>query len=133
VSRNVGVVCGSKNGQPADERQAASRSLQWDIRERFGIIPVEGYYAERKGTPDEERVKARFYLVIGKKGNDSGNLKGYLRKLALKYDQEAVLLKRHDSLIAELHHRDGRVRLAGNWHPERISQYYRDRSPGVRL
>jgi len=45
----------------------------------FGFIPIDGSWTENTGTPDQEKVSERFYLVIGN-DNDSGNLKGFLHK-----------------------------------------------------
>lgn len=123
--RNIGVMCASRDHQSPDERDAASYALQADIRAAgFGVIPIQAYFVNRGGTTDEHRVQDRFYLIIGNKGNVSGNVKGFLRKQALKYDQQAVLLKPCDSEIAEVHYRDGRVDMMGNWHPDRISEFY---------
>jgi len=105
-----------------EERRAASRSLQGDIRTHgFGFIPIEGSWTEN--APEEAKLKDRFYLVIGN-AKDSGNLKGFLRKQGIQYRQEAFILKPYGTEEAELHERSGRFTKIGRWHPGRVSEYY---------
>jgi len=125
TNRTIGIISACRLGIDPEERLAASASLQSDIRSQFGVIPIEGHWTESAGTPEEQKLNERFYVVIGTKGkDDSGNVKGFLRKHGIKYRQEGVIYKRYDSAEAELHEWSGYVTKIGRWDLRRVSEYY---------
>jgi hypothetical protein len=112
--RNIGIISAHRGENSPDENKAASASLHNDIRKAgFGLVNIHGRYVENKGTPQERKVSEHSYLVIGKKGDDSGHLLGFLKKHGSKYNQDPILHKKHDDESAKLHGTRERV---GDFH-----------------
>ncbi len=57
-----------------------------------GPLLVRGRYVEKRGLPDQRTTEIEAFLVFGS-AEDSGNLKGLLRKYGRKYDQDLVVHK----------------------------------------
>jgi hypothetical protein len=63
--------------------------LRTEIGGRFGVLEVRGRYVPGDGA---EPIEERAFLLRGK-ANDSGNLKGFLRKAGRKFGQDGVIWK----------------------------------------
>jgi hypothetical protein len=70
------------------KRTARDAELQLEIRRRFGLLHLRGRYIDSNGSATDEHA----YLVLGL-DDDSGNLKGFLRKYGRKCDLEWVIHK----------------------------------------
>lgn len=125
---NIGMISAHSDRNTPEENKANHERLAQDIRKAgFGHVNVHGKYIMNKGEPNEHAVTEKSYLVIGKKGDDSGNLKGFLKKHGEKYGQESVLHKAHDEEDAKLHYtggtQKGQIVNAGKFHPNRAADY----------
>ena len=96
----------------------------------FGRLHVRGRYCASDGSPP---IEERAWLVTGR-SDDSGNLKGALRKLGRKYGQDAVIHKGYYR-DAELHAlkdlpdlgmADKEKKTIGRFHPNRVGLYQGD-------
>jgi hypothetical protein len=97
---NIGLISASRPYLTADENQARSLALLHELT-HFARYRVRGCYTEFHGSAEARVVEAHAYLVIGPP-DDSGNLKGFLRKIGRKYEQDAVIHKGYYR-DAELH------------------------------
>ncbi|MGF6644268.1 hypothetical protein [Paraburkholderia sp. GAS82] len=133
-SCNVGFITAHRSDYSAEENLHRSRQLQSDIRSRgFGFRYIDGYFIENSGTPGVKKVIERAYLVIGIKGDDGGNLTGFLIEHGAKYDQDCIVYKAHDDasvdLIGTTHRADvepafGEKVSLGGFHPGRVGEYH---------
>jgi hypothetical protein len=64
----------------------------WADLLHLGRLQVRGRYVENYGSRHAKPMDVRAYLVIGR-SDDSGNLKGALRKYGRQYEQDAVIHK----------------------------------------
>jgi hypothetical protein len=87
-SWNLGLITASRPELSPEENEARNRELFFYLS-HFGRLHVRGRYCASYGTPP---IEERAWLVIGW-SDDSGNLKGALRKLGRKYEQDAVITK----------------------------------------
>lgn len=104
-TRNIGFVTAFRGGSsvPLEQNRARNRQLQSDIRQAgFGFLRVQGSWPENEGTPEEQQVVEESFLVIGKEGDDNGQLKGFLKKVGAKYNQDAVIFKPWNTTTASL-------------------------------
>ena len=92
---------------------------------------MRGRYVENYLSPNARPVDVHGYLVVGR-SDDSGNLKGSLRKCGRKYDQDAVIHKGYYR-DAELHAlkdlpdlgiSDKENKSLGRFHPKRLGLFY---------
>ena len=75
----------------AAENEARDAELRAEIRRhRFGLLYLRGRYIENYGLPCAMSTDEHAYLVRGN-DDDSGNLKGFLRKYGRKYEQDGVI------------------------------------------
>jgi len=103
VERNIGIISASRGRYTKSENLDRSRKLESDIRASgFGFYRLEGHYIEGYKTDKAKDVKERCYLVIGEKMADNGNLKGILKKLGSKYNQDSILYKPYNDKKAYL-------------------------------
>src|SRR5437763_3945395 len=80
-NRNLGIISAHRGNLPADENVARNRELESHIRQAgYGFFHIDGHYTENKDTPEARPVKERAYMVVGKMGDDHGELKGFLKK-----------------------------------------------------
>lgn len=103
--RNMGFVTAFRGGSatPLAQNRANNRQLQSEIRAAgFGFLRVQGSWPEGEGTPEERQVVEESFLVIGSDGDDSGNLRGFLKKAGAKYQQDAVIFKPWNTTTAYL-------------------------------
>ena len=87
-SWNLGLITAYRPGFSPGENLARDRELWADLL-HFGRLQVRGRYVENYGSRHAKPMDVRAYLVIGR-SDDSGNLKGALRKYGRKYEQDAV-------------------------------------------
>lgn len=134
-NRNVGLISADRAEHTAEERKAHRKALKADIRKHgYGYVNVQGRYIENKGTPHEKTVDDEHsFMVIGKKGDDKGALKGFLKKHGEKYNQDSVLHKAHNEPTAKLHgttkKKDawvpyGKTHDVGEFHPNKAAEYH---------
>jgi hypothetical protein len=131
--RNIGIITAHRSEHTPEENKDRNKHLENDIKKGgFGYIHVKGRYTENKGTPQEKDVGTEHsYMVIGKKGQDNGHLKGFLAHHGAKYNQETVLHKPHDTHSAHWlhttpseHHAVGDTEDQGEFHPKKIGVYH---------
>lgn len=104
-TRNMGFITAFRGGSatPLAQNRALNRQLQTEIRQAgFGYLRVVGSWPENEGTPEERQVVEESFLVIGSDGDDSGNLRGFLKKAGAKYHQDAVIYKPWNTTTAYL-------------------------------
>jgi hypothetical protein len=86
---NVGLITAHRPELTPAENWSRMAELRADIGSRFGLLEVRGRNMPKAGA---EPIQERAFLLRGK-ANDSGNLKGFLRKAGRKFGQEAVIWK----------------------------------------
>jgi hypothetical protein len=130
---NVGILSASRHefqdlpeAHP-DSNRSRSRWLQNDIRDhRLGFVPIKSDTIENQGTPKEQHVRDRSYLVTTY-GNER-KLQRFLEEHGEKDEQDSVLYKPHYStdahLITTRGEKKGSITSVGRWHPSKIGEYY---------
>jgi hypothetical protein len=139
LDRNIGIVTAFRGRYTKSENLSRNSNLQADIRAAgFGFYRMEGHYIEGFGSELSKDVKEQSFLVIGDKGNDNGKLKGLLKKLGNKYNQDSILYKSFDNKNAMLigtqaEDEDGnevefpgfgKEISVGEFKPMKVSQFY---------
>lgn len=128
---NIGIMTAHRGEFDAKQNAGRNAELAALIRaNKFGFIPVTGYYIENQGQENEQRVQEKSFLIISSR-DDSGRLKGFLRKMGAKFNQDSVLYKEAENpdayLIGTVAGRwpgkDVEVR-AGRFVPQKIGQFY---------
>jgi hypothetical protein len=137
--RNIGVVTAFRGRYTLPENRSRNASLKSDIRGMgFGYYKMDGHYIEGFGTNNAKDSHEEVFFVIGDKGNDSGKLKGFLKKVGAKYNQDSILYKPSNSPTAVLigtQSKDedgnpvtfpgmGNEVTAGEFHPMKLGQFY---------
>jgi hypothetical protein len=136
---NVGLITAHRPELTAADNRGRMAELRAEIGGRFGLLQVLGRYVPQGGAPVEERA----FLLRGK-ANDSGNLKGFLRKAGRKFGQEAVIWKGdgQDAVLFALKEwpalglRVGDKKNLGPFRTNQIAQYHallamtQDAAPG---
>jgi hypothetical protein len=130
--RNIGMITAHRGENSADENKSRNSELEGHIRKAgYGFVKVKGRYIENHGTDKAKAVDEHSYLVIGKKGDDKGQLKGFLKKHGQNYGQDSILHKSHDSEEASLHGtKEGgfpgkdKDHSVGKFHPNRASEFH---------
>ena len=131
-NRNVGIITAHRGDYTSDEKLAANRNLEADIRQSgLGFIHVKGRYIEGKGTPKERIVDAEHSYLVTSDKNDGGKLKGFLKSNGAKYKQDSVLWKPHDRKNASFLYTSkvadrnpGDEENVGPFHPMRVGEYH---------
>jgi hypothetical protein len=129
-NRNIGMISASRGDLTPEENNRRTRELKAEVRKAgFGFIPVKGRYVENHGKPDSRNVDEHALLVIGKDGDDKGQLLGTLKNLGSKYGQDSILHKPHNFHAASLHGTNdsfGRDKVVevGDWHPNRAGEFH---------
>ena len=125
---NVGLITAYRRELTPAENQALDADLRTEIRHhRFGLLYLRGRYIESYGLPCAKLTDEHAYLVIGH-DDDSGNLKGFLRKYGRKYEQDSVIYKGYcrDAHLHALRNLPGLgmsdrdVKSLGRFHPNRL-------------
>lgn len=130
--RNIGMITAHRGENTAEENNRNNDTLKKSIRDAgYGFIPVRGRYVENHGTPQARHVDEKSFLVVGKKGDDKGELKKFLIKHGEKHGQDSILHKPHDKEEAILHGTKegafpgkGKTHNLGNFHPNRASEFH---------
>lgn len=95
--RNIGIVTAFRGRYTKQENLKRNAQLRNDIRAAgYGFYTIEGHYIEGYGSEASKDVKEQSFLVIGDKGDDSGRLKGFLKKVGAKYNQDSIFYKKFD-------------------------------------
>ena len=138
-NRNVGIISAFRGRYTKRENLTRSAKMEGEIRGAgYGFYRLEGHYIEGYGSEKEKDVHERSIFVIGKEGEDSGNLKGLLMKLGAKYNQDSILFKPYNDKKAYLigtqsKNEDGdpvefpglgNSVSVGEFQPMKVSQFY---------
>ena len=89
---NLGLITAYRPEFSPPENQARNRELWSDLARFCGRLLVRGRYIENRGVLDRRTIEVEAFLVFGNP-DDSGNLKGLLRKIGRRYGQGAVIHK----------------------------------------
>jgi len=139
--RNLGIISAERGRYANDPKTNRERgkSLERDIRDSgMGFVRLKGNYIEGHGTPQARKVSERSYLVIGRKGDDNGQMLGFLRKHGAKYNQDSVLhVGGHTNVATLVGTQDkdedgnavtfpgkGKTHTLGTWHPQKMGEFY---------
>ena len=98
---NVGLISASRSELTLEENQRRCVGLWSDIWPRFGSIDVDVRFSEH-GPLQTQTLTERCYLLLGGRGFDNGNLKGFLRQYGAIHDQGLVLYKPYNERSAYL-------------------------------
>jgi hypothetical protein len=128
---NLGMITAYRGQYSVQQNEKRNSQLMSDIRSAgFGYVPVTGHYIENPGTPEEQKVIEKSFLVISS-SQDSGKLKHFLQNVGVKYDQDSVLYKDSKSdeaiLIGTASGRWPGLKVevkVGKWKPNAIGSYY---------
>lgn len=138
-NRNVGIISAFLSSCSNQENLNRSAKLEDEIRGAgYGFYRLEGQYVEDNAYASEQDVHERAVFVIGKEGEDSGNLKGMLAKMGTQYEQNYILLKPHNEnkayLVSTGKNSEGmetnqttnfcRFECLGQLEPMKLSEYY---------
>jgi hypothetical protein len=131
-NRNIGMITAHRGENTAEENTTKNKELEHHIRKAgYGFIKVKGRYIENHGTEHARAVDENSYLVVGKKGNDSGHLLHFLRKHGEKYGQDSVLHKGAEDNTAKLHGTKeggwpgkGKTHDVGKFHANRAGEFH---------
>jgi hypothetical protein len=103
--RNLGVISAYRGEHTEKENRERHKQLEKDLRGLgYGVIHAHGGFVENKGTPQEQTVTERSFIVGGSKEDDKGKLLSDLKKLGEKYNQDSVLHKPLGSDTASYHY-----------------------------
>ena len=95
--RNIGIITAFRGRYTKQENMKRNAQLRNDIRAAgYGFYTADGHYIEGYGSEASKDVKEQVFLVIGDKGDDSGRLKGFLKKAGAKYSQDSIFYKKFD-------------------------------------
>jgi hypothetical protein len=126
----IGVITAFRGENSLQKNKALNQKLKGDIRAAgYGFVKLIGRYVEGYGSEDETPVDEISFLVIGNKGQ-SGNLKGFLKKMGVKYRQDSVLFKNEENDLAVLigtgsgYPAKGTQKKLGKFHPQRMGEFY---------
>jgi hypothetical protein len=128
---NVGLISASRSDLTLEENQRRCVGLWSDIWPRFGSIDVDVRFSGH-GPLQTQTLTERCYLLLGGRGFDNGNLKGFFRQYGAIHDQRLVLYKPYDERSAYLlGTRDGAVPrrkqivCVGEFKATRLPDYFR--------
>jgi len=93
-NRPVAFITAFRGGQEnRHENLRRNRQLAGQVKKAgYGYTFIDGGWIENQGTPEEQKVEEDTVFIVGNE-NDSGNLKGLVKKLMVQYDQDGVLFK----------------------------------------
>jgi hypothetical protein len=130
--RNIGMISAHRGENTAEENKTNTKELEGHIKNAgYGYIKVKGRYIENHGTPQAKNVDEHSFLVMGKKGDDKGALKGFLKTHGEHYKQDSILHKAHNENTAKLHGtKEGgfpgkdQEHDVGVWHPNKTGEFH---------
>jgi hypothetical protein len=126
---NVGLITAHCPELNLAENTYRNATLREEIRKGgFGLLHWRGQYIPSDGVGP---IQQHAFLVISS-ADDSGNLKGFLRKAGRRFNQDAVVWKGYyrDVLLLALKDlpalgmADGDVQNLGRFHPHHIARYH---------
>ena len=97
----MGLISACRSNFPMNVNRGRSESLWPYIWGRFGSIDVDVRFSEH-GPLQTQTLTERCYLLLGGRGFDNGNLRGFLRQHGAIHDQRLVLYKPYDEKSAYL-------------------------------
>ena len=97
----MGLISASRSDLSMEVNSRRWVELCAYIWPRFGSIDVDVRFSEH-GPLQTQTLTERCYLLLGGRGFDSGNLKGFLRQYGAIHDQRLVLYKPYDERSAYL-------------------------------
>jgi len=130
ASWHIGLITACRPGFSIDENKSRNSDLLFELG-RFGRCHIRGRYIENYGTAKARPVEEHSFLVRGN-DLDSGNLKGFLRTSARRYEQAAFIYKPYHK-NAELHiftdvtqtqGQSWEINPLGPFHPNRIAHLH---------
>jgi len=131
-SWNVGLITAFRRERTAAGNNARDAELRIEISlRRFGMLFLRGRYIENCRSRHAGQTDERAYLIFGN-NDDSGNLKGFLRKYGRKYGQDSVIHKGYyrDAHLHALRDlpalgmNDGDAKSLGLFHPNQLGALY---------
>jgi len=131
-NRNIGMITAHRGENTSKENQSNNKELENHIKTAgYGFIKVKGRYIENHGTKNAKAVDEDSFLVIGKKGDDKGELLSFLKKHGKHYNQDSILHKSSTDLNAKLHgtRKDGfpglnKIHDVGTFHANRAGEFH---------
>ena len=130
-ARNIGLITAYKEGFTPAENKGRNQDLWSDLTPMFGRLLLRGRYVENRSASDQQATEIEAFVIFGN-ADDSGNLKGTLKKLGRKYGQDAVIHKpdyRDTQLYAlrdlpDIGLRDRDSKNLGRFHLDLVGRYY---------
>jgi hypothetical protein len=128
---NVGLISARRPELTPAENLIRDGELRAEICQCFGLLHLRGRYAADYGLFHVKRTE-EYACFVSSHADDSGNLKGFLRKYGRRYGQDSVIYKgyyRDAALLAlrdlpALGMKDGETRSLGRFHPDRLGVLY---------
>ena len=128
---NVGLISARRPELTPAENLIRDGELRADIRQCFGLYHLRGRYVANYGLPHVKTTE-EYACFVSSHADDSGNLKGFLRKYGRKYGQDSVIYKGYyrDAVLLALRDlpalgmKDGETRSLGRFHPNRLGVLY---------
>lgn len=102
--KTIGIVSAFRSAHDKAENLKRSDRLESDIKDAgLEFARLEGHYIEGYGSDSQKEPKREIsFLVFGEDGDDVGSLKGFLKDVGSKYNQDSVLYKQYDNKNAYL-------------------------------
>ena len=128
---NVGLISAHRPELTSVENLIRDAELRTEIRQCFGLLHLRGRYVADYGLPHVKTTE-EYACFVSSHSDDSGNLKGLLRKYGRKYGQDSVIYKGYyrDAVLLALRDlpalgmKDGDTRSLGRFHPNRLGVLY---------
>lgn len=93
-----------KNGNQDELNASNNRKLRSMIHSAgYGTVSLHGRYEESDSKGGTSHVKEHSFGVIGKSGDDGGDLLKHMKGWGRAFDQDSILHKSHDTDDAYLH------------------------------
>jgi hypothetical protein len=129
--RPFGMITAFRDGYTRKDNLSRNKEMESTLRkEGFGFSKLEGHYIENYGKKDAKDVKEVTFFVIGDK-DDNGKLKGTLKKLGKKYDQDSIFYKGGDTKEGVLIGTNttgypgmNKIENVGTWKPNKVGEFY---------
>jgi hypothetical protein len=128
---NVGLISARRPELTPAENLIRDGELRAEIRQCFRLFHLRGRYVADCGLPYVNTTE-EYACFVSSHADDSGNLKGFLRKHGRKYGQDGVIYKGYyrDAVLLALRDlpalgmKDGETRSLGRFHPNRLGVLY---------
>jgi hypothetical protein len=91
------IITAFRSERTLTQNRAENRKLTAELRKNgFGFIKLDGFWIENEGTPEEIEVEEESFFITAP-SNESGELKGLIRKMVKAYNQEAAVFRPADT------------------------------------